>query len=168
MAKAGATETLTVTFTDTAGALKTGLSPTLTIRCIGGTNDTKYLQADASWGASKADLSMTEVDATNSPGDYEYDFALPSDEYDGVSYYIVADGTASASPRYATAEVEATSDDIDDLQYVIAVAKNKMTLDVDPESATYGRVTIYESDGTTVLRQFDSTSNSGVITRTPV
>jgi len=166
--KAGTTEYIEVTFTDSAGALKPGLTPTHTIRCHGGTNDGKYYQADTTWGAAKDDILMIEEDSTNAPGDYNYGFALPAGEYDTVVYKIVADGGATAAPRYATGEIRATSTGPSDQHIVVAAHSHKMTEDRDPDSATFGRVTLTKADNATTLKQFDSSASSGTISRTPV
>jgi hypothetical protein len=71
-----------------------------------------------------------------------------------------------------TSDFDPTTDSLEALRDsqagAIAVAENKMVQDVEVGSATEGRVTIYEADGTTPLLQFDVTSASGTRTRTPV
>ena len=165
--KAGETEVIKAVFTDAAAALKTGLSPVLTILCIGGTNDGKYLQANATWGASKADLSMTEQDSTNSPGVYYYSFATVADEHTDVSYVIQIDGTATADPRYAWGEIIATPTGMHDQHVVVAAHAHLMTQDVDPTSDTHGDVVLYEDDAATVLLTHGTVRASGLLTRTP-
>ena len=111
MAQAGDTEIITAFITNAAGNPNVGLSPTMTLRAKGGTNNGLFLQADDTWAAAAANLSMVEANAIGAPGQYDFSFTLPSDEYDDVSYVSLVDGGATASPRYAVGEIEAETPD---------------------------------------------------------
>lgn len=65
-------------------------SPTLTIvRQSDG-----YFWTGSAFQSGAATVNMSELDATNAPGIYYYDFAIPN-EYD--EYLMYVDGTASAT-----------------------------------------------------------------------
>ncbi|HUU82313.1 MAG TPA: hypothetical protein VM243_02310 [Phycisphaerae bacterium] len=157
-ARAGSVEPIMAKLTDSAGDPATGLSPTLTIRAIGGTNDGKYLQADLSWGAAKDDIPMVEVDSTNSAGKYQHNFALPVVEVSGgevvkVIYDVDVDGTASASPRYHGGEIRSAPADWRDVDLAVAgeVAWRKLVVGDHP-----GRLELLDRrDPANVLYQSD-------------
>lgn len=91
----GTTVRLWAQFNDAAGAGETGLSAVIRIARM---SDDNFWSGSA-WGASPSDPAMTEYDSSNLPGLYYYDFSVPSDEDE---FTVRADGTASATNRYAT------------------------------------------------------------------
>lgn len=58
-----------------SGAGQTGLTVTGTLRRV---SDGLYLQGGGTWGASPANLTLTEVSAANAPGLYRYDVPTSS------------------------------------------------------------------------------------------
>lgn len=66
----GAVEPIVASFLDADGEGITGLSPRVTIR----RSDGQFWDGSSSYAASPTSLVMSEVDATNRPGEYEYLF----------------------------------------------------------------------------------------------
>ncbi|MCG8405128.1 MAG: hypothetical protein MI923_08035 [Phycisphaerales bacterium] len=135
------TETINATFLDTAGVLKTGLTVAVRIQRAG---DGKYLKNDGSWTASPStEYTAAELDATNRPGEYAFDFAIP-DTLD--IYSIRFDGGTGAANRYQFGKLKAVNDAEGDIHIAKAVLANRQE-----QSISTGIVTVMDDDDVTPL-----------------
>lgn len=95
------------TFVTGAGAGATGLTPVVRIKRQ---SDGFFLKSDGTWVTPvAAEYTMTAVDATNLPGQYYFDWAVPNTD---ESYSIRLDGTSGAANRYVDAYVKTGTPDI--------------------------------------------------------
>lgn len=143
----GKTHRIYATFVDTAGALKTGL--TVSVRIMR-KSDILFLKSDATWVTPPGtEYTATALDATNEAGTYYFDFAVPN-TFD--QYVVRFDGSSSAANRY---------------QYGLAITVNDGNAMIGNKAeqeiggATHGRVTVYDTDGTTVLYRLTSSKTAG-------
>jgi len=145
-AKTGAVETIIAVFHTTSGALQTGLTPVVRIRRL---SDDFYMDNTGTWAAAPGtEPTMTEVSATNSPGEYEYAFTLPTTV---DTYHIRLDGTAGTADRWQFGELRGIEFDTTDLHKAKAALVNKQIQTV--------------STGVVVIRNDDDTAN--LVTLTP-
>lgn len=134
---------ITAIFTDGTGARLTGLTPTLR---VSRDSDGNYQDKDDStFGATPDDWTMTERNATHSPGEYYLNWVVP-DAFD--TYTIRADGGSTAKPRYHDGRIagDITAD---------AVAGNKLIHEISDQNL--GRLTVYDKDGTTIIGRLTPT-----------
>lgn len=106
--KAGATKRIQYVAWADDGSLVTGLTPTIRILCEGGANAGKFLNDGSpdTWEATPAaDLELTELDATNMPGQYYIDWTIPATA--GIGYSLRVDGGATVANRYQHGRIEA-------------------------------------------------------------
>ena len=137
----GTTETVRATFVDSSGSLKTGLTVTVRIQRA---SDDKYLKNDGTWTASPStEYTATEIDSTNRPGEYAFDFNLP-DALD--AYSIRFDAGSAAANRYQFGEMKAVSDAEGDLHTAKAVLANRQE-----QVISTGVVIVMDDDGVTPL-----------------
>ena len=133
-------------------AQTTGLTPTVS---IWRQSDSKYLKSDATWVTPESTLyTMTAVDATDRPGLYYFDFAIPDLS---TNFLIELDGTSShaSSSRYQIGQIESVADSPTNMHWLRAFITNKKSMAI----AT-GIITVYDDDGTTTLFTIDPTSST--------
>lgn len=146
-------------------AYKSATSPgvtglTVTMRILR-RSDSKYLKNDATWTASPStEYTATEASATNRPGVYYFDFALPNtlDTYD-VRFDA---GSTLGNDRYLYGTLEAVGMSDADVNKLRAFMVNKRSQDV----AT-GIVTVYDDDAVTTLLTLTPSGTDTTLTMTP-
>lgn len=137
----GKTETIQAVFVDVTGALKTGLSVVVRIQRA---SDGQFLKNDNTWTASPStEYTAAETDATNRPGEYAFDFALP-DVLD--TYSVRFDGGSGVANRYQFGELKAVADAEGDIHIARAVLANRQEQDI-----STGVVTVMDDDDVTPL-----------------
>ncbi len=136
-----ATRRITAVFVDSSGNGVTGLSPSIRIH---DEDQSEFLRNDGTWGAIGTDYTMTEVDATNLPGLYAFDFTLRGTS---TTYDVRVDGGGTPANRYGWSEIIAVDSDETELHLVKAMVANKRE-----HTISTGVDKVYDDDGTTVLR----------------
>jgi len=140
-ARKNTTERIVVTFVDAAGAPKSGLTVAVRIRRK---SDGQYLNDGDTWTATPgAEHSAAAVDATNAPGVYAFDFAVPDalDEFD-----IRFDGGSTAANRFQFGVLRAVAEGDGDLHLIKAVVAHSQE-----QTIATGVVTVMDDDGSTPL-----------------
>lgn len=132
---------VTAVFVDANGDGVAGLSPSIRIH---DEDQSQFLRNDATWGAVATDYTMTEVDASNLPGLYEYDFTPRGTN---VAYDVRCDGGATVANRYQWGELIGVDSDETELHLVKAMLANKRT-----HTVSTGVDVIFDDDDATPLK----------------
>jgi len=148
--KVSTTLRIYASFVDSANAPLTGLTPTVRVMRE---SDNKFLKSDATWITPPGtEYTATALDATNMPGDYYFDFALPS----GVDQYLVRfDGGATAANRYQRSVLRAVKLNETDVHKMKAVLCNKSI-----QTIATGVVAVKDDDASTTLLTLTPSNDS--------
>lgn len=131
-------------FFSSTGTPKTGLTPGIKI-------------VDAADGAVKIDTTMSEIEETNAPGWYKYDFTT----YDvATDYVMTADGGSALA---VTERYRVATNELAVAQFVRLMEEGKWEI-TDEDGGT---MIFYKDDNTTEIARFALYDENGVRTDDP-